>query len=110
VRLFALLHDSCRLDDGEDPDHGPRAAEMLHRIVPAIFALDRTRLELLKQAILLHTSGRTTEDPTIGTCWDADRLDIGRAGLTPDARYMSTSAGKGSVSIADPPLLSAVKS
>jgi uncharacterized protein len=110
VRLFALLHDSCRLDDGEDPDHGPRAAEMLHRIVPAVFALDRTRLELLKQAILHHTSGLTTEDPTIGTCWDADRLDIGRAGITPDARYMSTAAGRGSVSIADPPLLSAATS
>ena len=110
VRLFALLHDSCRLDDGEGPDHGPRAAEMLHRIVLAIFALDRTRLELLKQAILLHTSGLTTEDPTIGTCWDADRLDIGRAGISPDARYMSTAAGRGSISIADPPLLSAAKS
>ena len=107
VRLFALLHDSCRLDDGEDLDHGPRAAEMLDRIVPTIFALDRDRLDLLKQAIRLHTSGLTTEDPTIGTCWDADRLDIGRVGTTPIARYMSTAAGKGSAAIAESPFPSA---
>ena len=94
VRLFALLHDSCRQDDGADLEHGPRAAEMLDRIVPAIFTLDRDRFELLNQAIRLHTSGLTTENPTIGTCWDADRLDIVRVGLTPSAQYMSTIAGK----------------
>jgi uncharacterized protein len=93
VRLFALLHDSCRKDDGEDLDHGPRAAEMLDRIVPAVFSLDRSRFELLQQAIRLHTSGLTTNDPTIGTCWDADRLNILRVGLTPSAKYLSTAAG-----------------
>jgi hypothetical protein len=31
VRLFALLHDSCRQDDGADLDHAPRPAEMLDR-------------------------------------------------------------------------------
>jgi uncharacterized protein len=94
VRLFALLHDSCRQNDGADPDHGPRAAEMLNRIVPAIFTLDQGRFDSLKEAIRLHTSGLTTEDPTIGTCWDADRLDIVRVGMTPSAQYMSTEAGK----------------
>ena len=94
VRLFALLHDSCRLDDGEDLDHGPRAAEMLDRIVPTIFALDRDRLDLLKQAIRLHTSGLTTEDPTIGTCWDADRLDLGRIGTRPRLELFCTDAAR----------------
>ena len=105
VRLFALLHDSCRFDDGDDPDHGPRAAEKLDRIVPFVFALDRDRLEQLKQAIRLHTSGLTTDDPTLGTCWDADRLDIGRVGITPDAHYMSTAAGK-EIALLRQPLLS----
>jgi uncharacterized protein len=94
VRLFALLHDSCRQDDGADLDHGPRAAEMLDRIVPTVFAIDLGRFGLLKEAIRLHTSGLTTNDPTIGTCWDADRLDIGRVGMTPNEKYMSTEAGK----------------
>jgi uncharacterized protein len=95
VRLFALLHDSCRQDDGADLDHGPRAAEMLDRIVPTVFAIDLGRFNLLREAIRLHTSGQTTNDPTIGTCWDADRLDIGRVGMTPIVKYMSTEAGKG---------------
>ena len=94
VRLFALLHDSCRMNDAVDPDHGPRAAELLDRIVPSVFALDRDRLDLLRRAIRHHTSGWTSPDPTIGTCWDADRLDIGRAGIIPMAGYMSTAAGK----------------
>jgi uncharacterized protein len=94
VRLFALLHDSCRQDEGADLNHGTRAAEMLNRIVPAVFAIDPGRFDLLKEAIRLHTSGLTTNEPTIGTCWDADRLDIGRVGMTPSAQYMSTEAGK----------------
>ncbi|HSO62888.1 MAG TPA: HD domain-containing protein [Desulfobacterales bacterium] len=109
VRLFALLHDSCRLNDGDDIFHGPRAAEMLERIVPSVFALDRDRLELLKQAVRYHTSGQTSPDPTIGTCWDADRLDIGRAGITPCAHYMSTDAGKGIAALDDSPFLNAIK-
>src|SRR3954466_1645131 len=27
VRLFAILHDSRRVSEATDPDHGPRAAE-----------------------------------------------------------------------------------
>jgi uncharacterized protein len=94
VRLFALLHDSCRQDDGADLEHGPRAVEMLDRIVPTVFAIDPGRFDVLKEAIRLHTTGQTTNEPTIGTCWDADRLDIGRVGMTPSAEYMSTAAGK----------------
>jgi uncharacterized protein len=95
VRLIAFLHDSCRQDDGADLDHGPRAAEMLDRIVPKVFAIDPGRFDLLKEAIRLHTTGQTTNEPTIGTCWDADRLDIGRVAMTPSERYMSTEAGRG---------------
>jgi uncharacterized protein len=67
---------------------------MLDRIVPMVFAIDPGRFDLLKEAIRLHTSGLTTNDPTIGTCWDADRLDIGRVGMTPSEKYMSTEAGR----------------
>ena len=28
VELFAFLHDSCRENDGHDPHHGARAAEL----------------------------------------------------------------------------------
>jgi uncharacterized protein len=41
-----------------------------------------------------HAEGHTSDDPTIGVCWDADRLDLGRVGMRPRARYMSTAAGR----------------
>jgi uncharacterized protein len=81
---------------------------MLDRIVPSVFSLDRIRLDVLKHAIRLHTSGLTTEDPTVGTCWDADRLDIGRVGIIPSSRFMSTSAGKEISVKSDPPFLGAI--
>jgi uncharacterized protein len=68
---------------------------MLDRIVPTVFAIDPDRFDMLKEAIRLHTAGLTTNEPTIGTCWDADRLDIVRVGMTASAQYMSTEAGKG---------------
>ncbi|MCU0605178.1 MAG: hypothetical protein MUC33_21255 [Desulfobacterales bacterium] len=67
---------------------------MLDRIVPSVFALDPGRLDLLKGAIFDHTAGLISTDPTVGACWDADRLDIGRVGFVPDPAYFSTAAGK----------------
>ena len=49
---------------------------------------------LLYEAIHDHTSGHHHEDVTIGTCWDADRLDIGRVGRRPSRKYLSTKAAK----------------
>jgi uncharacterized protein len=94
VRLFATLHDSCRQDDGADLLHGPRAADMLGEIAGELFTLEPNRLELLEYAIRHHTGGQTSDEPTIGTCWDADRLDIGRVGIIPRERYMSTEPGR----------------
>ena len=94
VRLFAILHDSCRRNDGGDFHHGPRAADMLSSLVPDLFTLGSDRLSLLEHAIRNHTKGRTSVDPTIGTCWDSDRLDLGRVGMRPHERYMSTKAGR----------------
>ena len=31
---------------------------------------------------------------TIQTCWDADRLDLGRVGMMPDPRFLSTEIAK----------------
>jgi len=51
-------------------------------------------MRLLDYAIRHHVDGDVSDDPTIGTCWDADRLDLGRVGIVPDERYMSTARGK----------------
>jgi hypothetical protein len=50
--------------------------------------------DLLLCACTWHTDGLHHDDATIGTCWDADRLDIERAGVIPNAKFMSTDSGR----------------
>ena len=96
VRLFAVLHDSHRCNEGHDPEHGPRAAAWARELsaVGKYFQLDPHRLDVLCDAITYHDKGRVSDDPTVGTCWDADRLDLPRVGIRPAPRLMSTARGK----------------
>lgn len=92
VKLFALLHDSRRMDDASDPDHGPRAAEYARSLQGRAFRLSSERLDTLCDACHGHTNSLFHEDPTIQACWDADRLDLARDGvwITPDPECMNT--------------------
>jgi len=94
VTLFALLHDCCRQNDGRDIDHGPRAAEFVETLIGRQIQGDSQLLELLLTAIRDHTRVIHTDDMTVGTCWDADRLDIGRIGRMPDKRFFNTDAAR----------------
>lgn len=93
IRLFALFHDSQRWDDGSDPDHGARGAAYAKSLRGILFDLDDDTFASLDEACVWHTDGLHHDDPTIGTCWDADRLDLGRVGITPEPSYMSTAFG-----------------
>ncbi|MFN8129915.1 MAG: hypothetical protein U0R70_00030 [Solirubrobacteraceae bacterium] len=99
--LFALLHDSQRFDDGSDPDHGPRAAAYAASLhAGGLLPLDSRRFAVLQAAIAEHTGGAVTADPTIGTCWDADRLTLPRVGITVDPAYLSTAPARDPATIA----------
>jgi uncharacterized protein len=104
--LFALLHDAMREDDGRDLDHGPRAALLLDRLRDdGTLRLDDPRATVLAEALHDHTNGTLSDDPTIGTCWDADRLLIGRVGIVPDPRFCSTPEGRRRAVAGDLPAL-----
>jgi len=94
VRLFAVFHDSRRQNDGCDPGHGARGAELAAELRGALFELSDEAFHLLRRACEGHTDELHSEDPTIGTCWDADRLDLGRVGITPSADYLSTAPAR----------------
>jgi uncharacterized protein len=94
VELFAFLHDSRRLNDGHDPQHGARAARFAARIRSSLLDLSDGDFEMLRFACEFHTDGLTDADVTVQTCWDADRLDLGRIGIVPDPRFLCTSAAK----------------
>lgn len=94
VSLFAVLHDSCRINEVTDPEHGPRAAEFAAELRGRVFDLDDNEFRLLYRACEGHTHERTHPDVTIQTCWDSDRLDLGRVGITPHPSRLCTEVGK----------------
>jgi uncharacterized protein len=94
VALFAFLHDAKRVNNGRDPGHGKRAAEFTRSLCGSLIALPDEDLELLAFACEYHTAGLTEAHVTVQTCWDADRLDLGRIGIRPDPRHLCTPAAK----------------
>ena len=97
VALFSLFHDSRRKDDGGDSGHGLRGAELAKELRGTLYDLDAMRFKLLYDACALHSDGKTTGDITMLTCWDADRLDIGRVGIKPVPERLCTDAAKGMI-------------
>jgi uncharacterized protein len=94
VEVFALLHDSQRVNDGRDPEHGPRAAAFAESLGGDGLGLDSAALVLLAEACRGHSYGLMTGDITVLTCWDADRLDLGRVGIRPAAHRLCTDAAR----------------
>jgi uncharacterized protein len=94
VELFAFLHDSMRVNDSDDPGHGCRAAEFVRSLQGDLFVLSDSDCNLLAYACEFHTAVLTEADPTVQTCWDADRLDLGRAGIVPAANKLCTKAAQ----------------
>ena len=94
VFLFALFHDSMRLNDGHDPQHGPRGAALAREMRGGAFDLGKAEMGVLAFACEEHTNGGVATDPTVGVCWDADRLNLWRVGIGPDPRLLSTGAAR----------------
>lgn len=94
IRAFAYLHDSCRQSDNYDPEHGPRAARLVPQIRHTLLsALGDEEIDELIMACEGHTKLHRTGIITVDICFDADRLDLGRVGITPDPSRMATTAG-----------------
>lgn len=94
VEAFAFVHDSCRRNDGHDPDHGMRSAMLARSINDSLLMLDMAQLDLLIVACEGHSAGGLAGDITVRTCWDADRLDLGRVGIVPRADRLCTTAAR----------------
>lgn len=94
VALFAFTHDMSRNSDGADLAHGPRAAHRIRELHGTFFELSPVELDQLTQAVKLHTAGLCKGDLTVRTCWDSDRLDLGRAGITPNPKKLCTAEAR----------------
>ncbi|HVU67396.1 MAG TPA: hypothetical protein VHD63_09725 [Ktedonobacteraceae bacterium] len=95
VLLFAVFHDAMRCDDGDDWEHGQRASELVHQMAARhLRSLSRKQEDMLATACLLHNRRMPSAHPTIGTCFDADRLNYPRGGTSLDTSQLSTSAAR----------------
>lgn len=96
VYFFAYCHDVKRENEGDDPLHGLRAADFVQGYFqPEYEDLSTKQIEQLKYACGFHCqSGAKSDDVTIQTCWDADRLDLWRVGMIPDPYFLSTEEAK----------------
>jgi uncharacterized protein len=94
VEYFAFLHDSKRENDSWDPGHGERGAMFATTVRDSLIQLDDAAFWLLYEACRDHTEGLTEADVTVQTCWDADRLDLGRANIRPKPSRLCTDAAR----------------
>jgi uncharacterized protein len=93
VSLFAYFHDCMRENDGYDEKHGLWGAKFA-RHNRALLDITDTQMDQLYRACAGHTGGLNASDITIATCWDADRLDLGRVGADPNPKYLFSDEAK----------------
>lgn len=103
IRAFALIHDSRRSEEGYCPFHGGEASAFVLSLRDTLgsgWLLDHRQTTLLRRACAGHTAAHPEDlerfeiDPTILSCWDADRLDFGRVGYAPEPEYLFSEAGR----------------
>jgi uncharacterized protein len=88
VQLFAVFHDSQRVTEETDPSHGIRAASFAAELRGKLFDLNDDDFDLLFVSCVGHMDRPIDDDPTVQTCWDADRLDLGRVGARIDPLWL----------------------
>ena len=80
VRLFAIFHDCRRVTEEPDLVHGIPGAKFAAKLRGTLFDLNDDDFDLLFVACAGHIIHPVDDDPTVQTCWDADRLDLSRVG------------------------------
>lgn len=99
VELFAFFHDARRFNEHVDHGHGARGAALARQLKGRFFDATDEEMDLLQIACDHHSDGLTQGDATVLTCWDADRLDLGRVGIIPTAKYLCTDMAKREVTM-----------
>ncbi|MCK4473747.1 hypothetical protein KAU40_00570 [Candidatus Parcubacteria bacterium] len=96
INLFAYLHDSKRENENHDPEHGLRASFFIKELYNKdILNISQKQLNQLSFACEHHNNSKVkSDDITIQTCWDADRLDLWRIGVIPELSLLNTAIAK----------------
>lgn len=94
IELFSIFHDSKRITETQDFNHGLRGADFAASLRGDFLQLSNNDFDLLYYACSHHTDGLTDGDITVQTCWDSDRLDLGRANIKPIPEKLCTDIAK----------------
>lgn len=101
--FFSVFHDFFRENEYTDPNHGNRAAESCESIYLDLKVrtkdVGKLKLQMEKLAFALkyhdispdeyaRLTNPLKDDKTVQICLDADRLDLGRVGIQPNADYL----------------------
>ena len=87
VHWARVLENGQRIADAN-------GAEFAKSLRGTLVHLDDAQFAMLSEACRLHTDGLTVGRLTVQTCWDADRLDLGRVGIKPEPHLLCTDAGR----------------
>jgi uncharacterized protein len=95
VELFALVHDSQRLVESVDREHGARAGIYVQSLAKrGLIRLSDDELHQLTHACHYHSAGMMAGPPVVQICWDADRLDLARVGALPLSAKLCTDVAR----------------
>lgn len=97
LELFAFFHDARRCNEHQDDGHGARGAQLAMQLRGLYFEATDKEMDLLKLACQGHSDGMLEAELTVQTCWDSDRMDLGRVGIDPNPDYLCTEAARRSV-------------
>ncbi len=90
VELFAVIHDCRRKNENFDLEHGKEAAQYAKEIRGKWFDLSDNEMDMLVEACIYHSDGLIDSNITVQTCWDSDRLELGRVGIKPTPSRLCT--------------------
>ena len=97
LTLFAYLHDSKRENENDEPYHGLRSAVFMDDLYKkgVLGNLSNRQWMQLMTACTFHClPNEKSDDITVQTCWDADRLDLWRVGIKPQKQFLNTDFAK----------------
>ena len=69
VKLFAIFHDSRRVNESTDMGHGRRGAELAAQLRGDVFELPDPEFQLLYAACAGHEHGMIDASVAVQTCW-----------------------------------------
>lgn len=96
ISNFAFLHDIGRTVEYAELGHGEKSAEIIKEVFKKEYLeLNDKQYAKLLEAVSQHDkSDAKSDDITVETCWDADRLDLPRVYKFPDKKMLYTEVGK----------------